>query len=310
MDTPLVLTDADVDRLADLRAAIYQVDAFLRTRATATQVAPFRHRVAFQRTTELVFAVGGSTGKPGIGGFRAYFSRSGQHFDDQVVAVWDLESGDLKGVVIGSALGVLRMGAIGGVAINALADPEADTLGVLGTGRQAKIHILAAAAVRPLKHVRVFGRDPSRSQAFAADLSRRLGIEVYAAPSAALAVAEAAIVVGATNSLRPAVSARDLRADAYVHSVGYKSPVAKEFGLDVPERADLLVTDSPEQVAAFGETFILSGTPYLSQLRDLADFISGERPVRPSRGGFTVCYPVGLSGTDVVVADDLLSRAG
>ena len=117
----VVLTDGDVERLADMASAIAAVENALLRSAEGSFVAPARHRVPFGDLTELVMTIGGATGPDAIGGFRSYVSRNAVHFDDQVVAVWDMNSGSLRGLIIGSALGVLRMGAIGGVAIRSLA---------------------------------------------------------------------------------------------------------------------------------------------------------------------------------------------
>jgi ornithine cyclodeaminase len=308
MPAALMLTDVDVKRHWDMAAAIEQVEAAIRARASKDLVAPPRHRVSFGPTTELVFAIGGMTPHTGDAvGARSYFSRSGVHFQDQVVSVWSPKTGALKGVIVGSALGVLRMGAIGGVAIRALSHPSADTVGVIGTGKQARSHLEAAAAVRPLKRAQVFGRSEESAKTFAAEMARRLQLDVVAMPTARAAVSGASLVIVATTSLRPVISAADLDRGAFVHTVGYKSPAAKELDLDIAEAADWLITDSLAQVAAFGKTFILHGTPYLGRMIDLADVLSGRVDVRePSSDAIRVCYPVGLTGIDTVVADNIL----
>lgn len=310
MTAPLLLSDADVERQWDMAATIELVETAIRAHASRDFVAPPRHRVAFGRTTELVFAIGGMGEALGDAiGARAYFSRSGVHFQDQVVSVWSPRTGALKGVIVGSALGVLRMGAIGGVAIRALSHPSADTVAVIGTGKQARAHLEAAAAVRPLKRAQIFGRSAENSRRFAAEMSQRLQLDIVTMPTARAAVSDASIVIVATTSLRPVVSAADLAPGAFVHTVGYKSPAVKELDLDIAEAAEWMVTDSPAQVAAFGNTFILHGTRHLDRMIDLADVLSGRIGLgQPSGDGIRVCYPVGLTGTDIVVADDILRR--
>ncbi len=79
--------------------------------------------------------------------------------------------------------------------------------------------------------------------------------------------------------------------------------------LDVAERANFLATDSPAQIAAAGDTFILHGTAHLGRLVDLADVVSGNAagPIDPK--AIRVCYPMGIAGSEVIVADHLLQRA-
>jgi alanine dehydrogenase len=86
--------------------------------------------------------------------------------DDQLTVVFDDETGRVRGVVTGPFLGAARTGAIGAVAVDALANPDADSLGLIGTGRQAYAQLWAIRAVRDLLDVRVFGRDAQRREEF------------------------------------------------------------------------------------------------------------------------------------------------
>jgi alanine dehydrogenase len=292
-----ILWDTDVRRLADMRRAIARVSQLL----AGQNVSPARYRTDFGKNTELVFAVGGTAE---VGGARAYHSRSAAHHDDQAVIVWDMGTGAMKGAIFGFELGVLRMGAIGGVTINTLTPASSRSLALIGTGRQARSHLDAAMAVRDIREVSVFGRDEARRQAFTDAARRDYGVDVRAAATAEAAVDGAEIVVLATKSLRPLVKAEWLAECRLIHSVGYKSPAGKEMGLDVPQAATTIVTDSPSQLAEFGPKFILHGTDLIDKVTPLADYISGRHP-RPER--LVVSYPLGVAGSDVVVADDLIS---
>src|SRR5919197_6709112 len=74
---------------------------------------------------------------PGVGyGFRAYDTRPTTSHD-HVTVVYDDSTGQVRGVVVGPYLGEARTGAIGAVAVDALASPDASILGLVGTGKQA-----------------------------------------------------------------------------------------------------------------------------------------------------------------------------
>lgn len=302
----MVLSDADVEALADMASAIAVVENLFRAKAAGSFVAPARHYVPFGQMIDLVFAVGGSKGGEGVAGFRAYYSRATRHYDDQLAAVWDTSTGALKGIILGATLGAIRMGAIGGVAMRALARPDASIVAVIGSGRQAATHLRAAAVVRPISEARVYSlREPS-AQSFARRMSEELGFAVTPQGSARAAVDGADIVVLATTSLRPVLQADWLSTGAFVHTVGFKSPAGKEMDLDVAERAGLIVTDSHAQIKAAGKTFILHDTPHLDRVVELAEFVAGKRAVPADPAAITVCYPMGITGSDVVVANDLL----
>src|SRR5262245_14703616 len=139
-------------------------------------------------------------------------------------------------------------------------------------------------------------------------MSKKLGTPVAAYTSAREAVEGADMVLLATTSLRPVIRAEWLSPGVFVHTVGFKSPAGKEMDLDVAERADFLATDSPAQIAAAGETFILHGTTHLGRLVDLADIVSGKAAVPTDAKAMRVCYPMGIAGSEVIVADHLLQR--
>src|SRR5205823_523065 len=104
------------------------------------------------------------------------------------------------------------------------APPDADTLAVLGLGRQAMGHIAAIARVRPLNAVRVWGRDPGRAQAFAERAMRETGLSVQAVADAERAVAEAAIVCTATGATDPVLQGAWLSPGTHVNLVGSSGP--------------------------------------------------------------------------------------
>ncbi len=307
---PLVLTDEDVERLADMRLVIPAVEQAMRARADGTLVAPPRHQVSFPGHGALTFTIGGVTSAPGYAGFRVYDTFAAGHgSNNQIVALWNLESGQLEAVVLGNRLGAIRTGAIGGVAVKTLARPEARVAALVGTGRQAETQIAALTAARKLDVVRVFSRSEERRTAFAARQGKRLGVPVVAAPSAEAAVADADIVVLATVSTEPVIRADWLRPGVHVTTVGPKGRSGHELGLDVAERADVIATDSPDQVAAYADPFFLADTPAMARMKDLSDIVAGREPGRPNEDAITLFCSVGLAGTEVAAAAALVAAA-
>jgi len=117
------------------------------------------------------------------------------------VAVWDAD-GRLLGLVVGDELGARRTGALGAVAVDALARPEADIVGVIGTDRQAWTQLWALTAVRDLTQVRVHSPNEQRRRTFAVRAHDELGLVVTPTVDAASAIRNAGIVVLARTSHR------------------------------------------------------------------------------------------------------------
>ena len=300
-----VLTDADVERLAEMKRLVGAMTAALRTQAEGRLVAPPRHGVPFTDGS-LVFTVGGTDT---IAGFRAYQTfRPLMAGDQQVVCVWDIASARLKGVVLGDRLGALRTGALGGAAIDLMARKDARICGVVGSGRQAETQLMAAAAVRSLEEVRVFSRSGANRSQFAEMARSRLGLTVRPVEEAEQAVIGACIVICATSSATPVIAADWISPGTHVTTVGPKHKERHECPPALADRAAIVATDSPAQVAAQGSGHFLAAGGRLDMLVDLADVAASKAVGRPSSDAITLYLSAGLAGSEVIVANLLLDR--
>ena len=307
-EQPILLGDADVARLSDMGDAIAAIEAAFRSRAAGDFVAPPRHVTSFPGFGNQVYTAGGTTGERPIAGFRVYnnFDKS-DAVEDQLVAVWDMRTAKLEGVIVSRHVGSIRTGAIGGVAVKYMSRTNASVAAVIGAGRQAATQIEAAARVRSLTEIRCFNRTEETRHAFAASVQEKLGIRTIAATSSEEAVAGADIVILATRSGTPVIRAEWLASGAYVNMLGPRLKENSEVGLDVAKCAGLIATDSPDQVAAL--RFFLKDTPEMSRMIDLADIVCGRRPGREDESATSLFCSVGLAGTEVMIATALIAAA-
>ncbi|MEV4260473.1 NAD(P)-binding domain-containing protein [Kribbella sp. NPDC049584] len=295
-----VLSDADVRaRLRADEAVRWMREAIVAAHEGRLRTPP---RVATELGAgRLVFTTGALEGE--WYGYRSYDS-----FDvdpgQQVVVLQDWTTGEVRAIAVGNELGPRRVGAIGGVAVDALAKPGAETLALIGTGTQAFTQLWAISAVRRLSSVRVFSRNHERRIAFAARASEELGLLVSAVDSAQQAVEGADVVVLATNSPTPVIEPAWVKDGAFVTTLGPKQHGRAEFGPELIDRADLVVTDSIAQTRAYDPPFILSGTPQHDRLISLGAALSGD-----VTGGTVLFCSVGLAGTEAYLLARLIDRA-
>jgi ornithine cyclodeaminase len=310
----VILNDAEVHALARMPDLVAVIERCLQAKAQGRLVAPPRHSVAFD-TGQLVFTIGGITtggdGDAGMAGFRAYETfRGGGSARAQIVAVWDSGSGDLRGLVIGDALGVLRTGAIGGVAIDRMARPDVRTCGVVGSGSQAESQLMAAVAVRPgLETIRVYSRNACNREGFAERMSARLGKTIRPVAAARDAVAAADLVLCATDSDSPVIETQWLVRGTHVSTLGPKLADRHELPPAIGAIADIAATDSPAQLYAYPKPHFLAGTPAGERMLDLAEIVAGRASGRRNPTDITLFCSVGLAGTEVAVAEFLLRQA-
>jgi alanine dehydrogenase len=241
---------------------------------------------------ELVFTAGGYP--DGLRGVRIY--QAGLLPSDQAVLVWDGER-RLAGCVVGVELGGRRTGALGAVAADALARPEAETVAVIGSGRQAWTQLWALTAVRAAKEVRVHSPTDAHRMAFADRAQRELGLNADPVGSAREAVAGADIVVLATRSTQPVIESEWVEPGAHVNTVGPKTVAAHETPPDLAARAAVVVSDSPAQAAAYDEPFFTDRQP-----THLGGVLCGDLEGRTREADITLYASTGLAGSEVVLA--------
>ncbi len=286
----VVLDDRDVAARVDAHFAVVAMREALVAAYRGDLQAPPRVRAGV-----LTFTCGRVAGR--WYGYRSYDTHMG---GQQLVVVHAEPTGEVAGIAVGSALGMLRTGALGGAAVDALARPDASSVGIVGAGRQAWAQLWAIASVRSLSDVAVSSRRPAT--AFAARATAEFGVRVRAVETARAAVEERDIVVLATSSATPVVDAGWLSPGTAVTTVGPKQVGRAEFALDLPGRSALVVTDSPAQLGSYDPPALLAGTPAIH----LGAIIAGDHAGRAGAEDVTLYASVGLAGTEPYLLARLL----
>ncbi|MGK5521751.1 ornithine cyclodeaminase family protein [Micromonospora sp. URMC 107] len=299
---PLLFSDPEVAAVLDAPTTVAAMRDALLAAYAGRLVAPPR-AAAPLGGGRMVLTAGHLTGE--WYGFRSY-DTFGHPEGEQVVVLHDGRTGAVRAVAVGQELGSRRTGGLGGVAVDALARPDAATLGVIGAGGQAWTQVWAAAAVRPLREVTVHSRSAARREAFAARVRAELGVPARAVDSARAAVRHRDVVVLATTAVTSVLDAADLAPGTHVNAVGFKQVDRHEFGTDLLDAADLLVTDSPAQAAAYDPPMLATLPAYAGRLRDLGAVLAGAVPGRTGADQVSVFCSTGLAGTEVFLLDRLV----
>ena len=117
-----------------------------------------------------------------------------------MLLVFSTETGELLGWIPDGYLQRTRVGALYALAADYLARPNAEEVGLIGSGWQAGGQILGLQCVRNIKKVRVFSSNADRRNRFADDLQASLDIEVRPVGAARDAFAKSDIIALATNA--------------------------------------------------------------------------------------------------------------
>jgi ornithine cyclodeaminase/alanine dehydrogenase-like protein (mu-crystallin family) len=241
---PLLLTEADVKALLTMPLALEAVEASFQHLAEGQAVLQYRQRLHVSRKGVLNHMAAADL-VTGYMGLKIYsISRTGARF---VVTLFSADSGDLVALIEADYLGQMRTAAASGVATRLMAREDARIAAIIGTGLQARTQIEALAAVRKLDGIRAFGRDAGRREAFAREMSARLGVPVTAVSSAEEAVCGAQIVTTCTTSKVPVLEGRWLEPGMHLNAVGVNQAQKRELDTDAVLRCGLIAADSREQ---------------------------------------------------------------
>lgn len=297
-----ILTDEQFDDRVPMERAVSLIERAIEAHASGDLHAPSRFGVE-TRTGSLVFTVGVEQHSFNVMGFRVYETLPDSPDDHQLVASYDSETGEFHGVIVGYRVGAVRTGAIGGVAIDQLARQDASTVGLLGSGRQAKTQLEAATAVREIESVRVYSPTKNNRESFATEHGQQLGIDIEPVESNEAAVRGADILITATSSREPVLEPEWLDAGVHVNTLGPKFVDMHELPPAVAEGCDVIATDSLTQVDDYERDFFLSGTGDRERMVELGSVLDGSSQGRTSETDRTLFCSVGLAGTEVVLAN-------
>jgi alanine dehydrogenase len=222
-----------------------------------------------------------------------------------VVPLFRSTTGEMAALIEADSLGQMRTGAATGVATKYLANENARSAGIIGTGYQARTQLEAVATVRRLERVRAFGRDPERRAQFCRDMSARIGVEVEPVDSGEKAVRDADIVVTATSAMRIVLEGAWLSPGVHVNAIGANWAQKRELDDAAVSRADVIAVDSIEQSKMEAGDLILSfanDASHWDAVRELSGIVAGKTPGRTSASQITLFKSNGIATWDLAVA--------
>jgi ornithine cyclodeaminase/alanine dehydrogenase-like protein (mu-crystallin family) len=193
----------------------------------------------------------------------------------------------------------LRTGAAGAIAAEVLAPASVETVGVIGSGVQARHQVACLREVRRFARLLAWSPNAERLARYCAEMRERWGLDVRAAANPEEVVRAADLLVTATPARAPIVRADWLRPGVHITAVGADSPGKQELEPRCLGRADRLVVDRLPQCAAFGELAHAPGTPVHAELGEI---VAGLKPGRTDDRQITIADLTGVGFQDTVIA--------
>ena len=205
----------------------------------------------------------------------------------------------------------VRVGSMGALAAKYLARSDSESIGFIGAGEQAKMHLIAMkTAIPSLKTCRVAAKYPEEEEAFLREMSPIVSdVEITTTGGDLQAAVEGCdIIVTATSAQAPLLKADWMKPGSfYSHVGGWEDEYA------VAKNCDKIVCDDWETVKHRTQT--LSRMYKDGELKDeeihgdLIDLMTGAKPGRESDDERTYFNAGGLAYVDVAIAMAMYERA-
>jgi ornithine cyclodeaminase/alanine dehydrogenase-like protein (mu-crystallin family) len=304
----LMLNEDDVRRLLTMDMALEAVEAVLRKQALEEAINIPRTRC--QTDHAMLHVLSGSAKTLGVMGYKAYStSRRGGQFH---VALFDGKTGELKALMQADYLGQMRTGAASGVATQYMARPEAEEIGLFGSGKQARTQLLAACRVRRVNRVQVYSPNEERRRRFCAEMEKECGREVQPVPRPELAAQDKDIVITATTSREPVLYGDWLSEGTHLNVIGSNFFTKAEVDVVAVRRCEVIVVDSKDQARSEAGDFaqaLEDGSIHWSDIHELAQVIVGRYPGRAHPQDVTMFKSLGIALEDIAVAARVYDQA-
>ena len=291
----LFISDADVATLADWRSAVAGLAA-----AYAADVKPAMVPPRSMARGEGIWLRGLIAASPRAR--RASY----------LISLFDQGTMALSALIDGNRVTGLRTAATAALAVDRLAPQRPLTVGVIGSGFEARNALECLAALRPLQAVRVFSPTPASRDRFAEGFRPGLEIAAVASPQGAVQDADVVLCAARSRDESPVLRGTWLLAGCTVVSLGSTLPEQREVDEETMARAGCIVADMPDEVMHdTGDAIAAAkaGVDLASKLASLSDLVAGRIVPRRDPADIVLYKSVGSALQDIAVAEMLLARA-
>jgi ornithine cyclodeaminase/alanine dehydrogenase-like protein (mu-crystallin family) len=309
---PLFLTEQDVTELLTMEDTLAAVEAVFKSQATGEATNEPRRRVRAAGAVLQVMsgAVANFAEFKGLLGLKAYTVARGQaRF---YVSLFDAESGELLAFIEADKLGQMRTGAASGVATKYLARADAKTVGVYGTGWQARSQLESVCAVRDIERVKVYSRSPENRARFCLEVSAQLNDVNISPVEKPEEAAEADIIITITSSREPVLQGARLKLGAHVNAAGGNSILRRELDDEAIKRSSFIAVDSLDQAKIEAGEFVTAvekGLLTWERVKELRHVVNGEMRGRTNDREITLFKSLGVAIEDVATAAVVYRKA-
>ena len=297
----LLLNESEVTSLLTMDDTLPLIEQALRDYGEGNALNYSRYRL--MSLNSVLYVMSANLPRMRSSGLKVYStSKTGARF---LVLLLDSESGEWLSIMAANKLGQMRTGATSGVATKYLARKDARTLGIYGSGWQARSQIEAIAKVRNLQAIRCYSPTKTHSERFAREITASLDIETTPVAEPKSAAEGVDIIVTVTNTKDPIVRGEWLQDGVHLNGVGANDLHRRELDSTSISKCDVIFVDSLEQSKLESGDLVMpvsEGILEWGRVQELGRLVAGKVEGRSTQDQITLFKSNGLAIEDVAVA--------
>ena len=176
-------------------------------------------------------------------------------------------------------------------------------IGIIGTGRQARLQVIYLKSITDCRIVNVWGRSKKKSQKYKDDLSK-YGFDVRISKSVKELAKKSNLIITTTSSENPLIHENDINLGTHITAVGADTVSKNELDISILKKADLIIADSISQCKVRGEISHAMSKNLISsnEVIELGSILSGEKIGRTSKDQISVADLTGVAVQDLQIA--------
>jgi len=229
---------------------------------------------------------------------------------DGLILVFNQKTGQLQYILLDECwLTDMRTAAAGAVAAKHLAPTTVNSIGIVGTGTQARMQLEMLNEVVDCNSCYIWGRNPGNVQSMIEDLLsqdtiRSWGLNIKAATDIEELTANCNLIVTTTSAKQALILADQVQAGTHITAMGSDDHGKQELQAELLAKADRVVADSISQCVDHGECLYAVKDKHIKadSILELGNVIKNPEIGRSSDEQITIADLTGVAIQDIQIA--------
>ncbi len=222
-----------------------------------------------------------------------------------LMVLLDSQTGIVKSVLLDEGyLTDTRTAIAGAIATKYLSNQNANSVGIIGAGIQARLQLKSIMLVRKINKITVWARDKIKANQFL-DSFKDLEVDLHMASSCKELASLSEIIVTTTPSNKPLLEFDWIKKGTHITAMGSDAEHKNEIDPLMLRYCDQYVPDNQSQTSALGELHHALKKNLISsqeKFNDLGDIINDPNLGRKNKEDITICDLTGTGVQDTAIA--------